>query len=72
MIEIALANRRASESFYPDVQRGNLPLSYRLLREMGGLLSFAQEVRDRVFTVALPKSPPQEAELEGRPHRCGF
>jgi two-component system sensor histidine kinase HydH len=46
--------------FDPDVQRENLPLSYRLLREMGGLLSFAQEDRDRVFTVALPKKFLQE------------
>jgi len=49
--------------FDPDKQRGNLPLSYKLLRKMGGLLSFAQEGSDRVFTVALPKNPiPEEGE----------
>jgi hypothetical protein len=51
--------------FGPDVQRGNLPLSYRLLREMGGLLSFAQEGRGRVFTVALPKKFLQEEKPFG-------
>ncbi len=48
--------------FDPDKQRGTLPLSYKLLRKMGGLLSFAQEGSDRVFTVALPKNPIPEGE----------
>ncbi len=48
--------------FDPDKQRGNLPLSYKLLRKMGGLLSFTQEGANRVFTVALPKNPVQEGE----------
>lgn len=55
--------RELLSPFDPDVQRGILPLSYRLLREMGGLLSFAQEGRDRVFTVALPKKSVQEEKL---------
>lgn len=50
--------------FDPDKQRGNLPLSYKLLRKMGGLLSFAQEGPDMVFTVALPKNPIPEGEEE--------
>jgi len=48
--------------FDPDEQRRNLPLAYKLLREMGGLLSFAQEGAERVFTVALPKKPIPEGE----------
>lgn len=32
-----------------------LPLSYRLLKDMGGLLSFTQEEDYMVFTVSLPK-----------------
>lgn len=48
--------------FDPDEERGNLALSYKLLRKMGGLLSFAQEGADRVFTVALPKNPIPEGE----------
>ena len=34
-----------------------LPLSYRLLKDIGGLLSYSQEEKERVFTVSLPKSP---------------
>lgn len=32
-----------------------LPLSYRLLKNMGGFLSFAQDDNDVIFTVTLPK-----------------
>ncbi|MFZ0448309.1 MAG: response regulator [Desulfatiglandaceae bacterium] len=46
--------------FDPDEKRGDLSLSYKLLRKMGGLLSYAQEGDTRVFTVALPKKPVQE------------
>lgn len=53
--------------FDPDAHAKNLPLTYKLLRKMGGLLSFAQEEMDRVFAVALPKRPPRDAELEGTP-----
>ena len=34
-----------------------LPLSYRLLKDIGGLLSYSQEEKERVFTVSLPKTP---------------
>ncbi len=34
-----------------------LPLSYRLLKDIGGLLSYTQEEKERVFTVSLPKNP---------------
>ena len=34
-----------------------LPLSYRLLKDIGGLLSYSQEEKERVFTVSLPKNP---------------
>ena len=45
--------------FDPDEKRGDLSLSYKLLRQMGGLLSYVQEGDARVFTVALPKKPDQ-------------
>jgi signal transduction histidine kinase len=32
-----------------------LPISYRLLKIMGGLLSFSQNEDDMVFTVSIPK-----------------
>ena len=34
-----------------------LPLSYRLLKDIGGLLSYSQEEKEKVFTVSLPKNP---------------
>ena len=34
-----------------------LPLSYRLLKDIGGLLSYSQEEKEEVFTVSLPKNP---------------
>jgi two-component system, NtrC family, sensor histidine kinase HydH len=33
-----------------------LSLSYRLLKDIGGLLSYSQEEKERVFTVSLPKN----------------
>jgi PAS domain S-box-containing protein len=36
-------------------QETSLSLSYRLLRNMGGLLSFARDRSDMIFTVSLPK-----------------
>ena len=39
-----------------------LPLCYRLLKNMGGLLSFAQEEKQMVFTVSLPKMESQFQE----------
>jgi PAS domain S-box-containing protein len=37
-----------------------LPLAYRLVKDMGGVLSFAQEDSAIVFTVSLPKTAPPE------------
>ena len=34
-----------------------IPLSYRLLKDIGGLLSYSQEEKEKVFTVSLPKDP---------------
>ena len=45
--------------FMPFAEGGEsigLPLCYRLLRSMGGLLSYTSETEDMVFTVSLPKS----------------
>jgi two-component system sensor histidine kinase HydH len=36
-------------------QAFGLPLCYRLLKNMGGLLSFSQEEDHVIFTVTLPK-----------------
>jgi PAS domain S-box-containing protein len=38
-------------------QTFGLPLCYRLLKNMGGLLSFSQEEDHVIFTVTLPKDP---------------
>jgi len=40
-----------------------LPLCYRLLKDMGGLLSFEQEKGNVVFTVSLPKIPKPNSEI---------
>jgi len=37
-----------------------LPLAYRLVKDMGGVLSFAREDSAIVFTVSLPKTAPPE------------
>jgi PAS domain S-box-containing protein len=45
--------------FMPFAEGGEsigLPLCYRLLRNMGGLLSYTSEIDHMVFTVSLPKS----------------
>lgn len=34
-----------------------LPLSYRLLKNMGGLLSYSKGEKETIFTVSLPKQP---------------
>ncbi|MEA1991509.1 MAG: response regulator receiver protein, partial [Thermodesulfobacteriota bacterium] len=39
-------------------QTFGLPLCYRLLKNMGGLLSFSQEEDHVIFTVTLPKYRP--------------
>ena len=44
--------------FMPFAEGGRsigLPLCYRLLKDMGGLLSFVQDQEFMVFTVSLPK-----------------
>jgi len=64
-IQIEFKNRASSAKikqsellFLPFVEGGRsigLPLSYRLLEDMGGLLSFAHEQDFMIFTVSLPK-----------------
>ncbi len=46
-----------------------LPLSFRLVKSMGGLLSFSQEGDYAVFTVAFPRSAEEEELLEPVPGR---
>jgi len=41
------------------------PLSYRLLKNMGGILSYAQGERNIIFTVSLPKKPLLETDSDG-------
>jgi two-component system sensor histidine kinase HydH len=41
-----------------------LPLCYRLVRNMGGILSFAQERDSVIFTVSFPKTPKHESAAE--------
>ena len=36
-----------------------LPLAYRLVKDMGGLITFSQEESYLVFTVSLPKHVPE-------------
>ena len=64
-IQIEFKNRASSAKikqsellFLPFVEGGRstgLPLSYRLLEDMGGLLSFTHEQDFMIFTVSLPK-----------------
>ncbi|MEJ2364089.1 MAG: GAF domain-containing protein [Deltaproteobacteria bacterium] len=51
--------KRPHQLFMPFADEGEsigLPLAYRLLKDMGGLLSFSQERDCIVFTVTLPKN----------------
>ena len=48
-------------------QTGGLPLSYRLLKGMGGLLSILQEDHDMLFTVSLPRAPMSDTTIEQSP-----
>jgi two-component system sensor histidine kinase HydH len=51
--------KRPEQLFMPFADEGEsigLPFSYRLLKDMGGLLSFAQEKDQIVFTVTLSKN----------------
>ena len=43
---------------------GGVPLSYRLLKGMGGILSFVQDGRDMLFTVSLPRVPESDREMK--------
>jgi PAS domain S-box-containing protein len=38
-----------------------LPLAYRLVKDMGGVLSFSLEGREKVFIVSLPKTAPPDS-----------
>lgn len=51
--------------FNDGAQRIGLPISYRLLKNMGGLLSFSQRDNDMVFTVTLPKKGLSISEMDG-------
>ena len=46
---------------------GGVSLSYRLLKSMGGLLSFVQEDHDMIFTVSLPRVPESDTGMKQRP-----
>jgi signal transduction histidine kinase len=51
--------------FMPFAEGGSsigLPLCYRLLKDMGGLLSFSKERDSKVFTVSLPKTAHPDRE----------
>jgi len=51
--------------FMPFAEGGEsigLPLCYRMLKNMGGLLSFTQDQDHMVFTVSLPKNPQPRPE----------
>ena len=53
-----LKTRDADLMFLPLDDEGQsigLPLSYRLIKDMGGLLSYEEEVDKIVFTLSLPK-----------------
>ena len=76
-IQIEFKNRASAKKlkqpeglFMPFADGGQsigLPLCYRLLEDMGGLLSFAQEQDHMIFTVSLPKTiqpDPREENLK--------
>ena len=49
-----------------------LPLSGRLLRQMGGFLSYSQEPEEMVFTVTLPVRSKPLLETAGAANNCGM
>jgi PAS domain S-box-containing protein len=62
--------KKPEELFLPLHEGGEsigLPLSYRLLKKMGGLLSFEQSENQVVFTISLLKSPQTPAGTETEP-----
>lgn len=48
--------------FNSSEQESGLAISYRLLKDMGGLLSYSQGERERIFTVSLPKKTSAQAD----------
>jgi C4-dicarboxylate-specific signal transduction histidine kinase len=42
-----------------------LTLSYRLLKTMGGLLSYSHGEKEMIFTVSLPKKASNPSEING-------
>jgi two-component system, NtrC family, sensor histidine kinase HydH len=44
-------------------KESGLPLSYRLLKDMGGLLSYSHGVKEMIFTVSLPKKTSFSSEM---------
>jgi len=46
-------------------RESGLTLSYRLLKNMGGLLSYSQGEREMIFTVSLPKKTSASPEMKG-------
>lgn len=63
------AKKREPEPFFlpfssSDLEIG-LPLSYRLLKNMGGLLSYSQREKEMIFTVSIPKKPTPASEMDG-------
>ena len=52
--------------FSEGAQKSDLPLCYRLLKDMDGFISFVQEKEAMIFTVSLPKitEPPMEKDIQ--------
>jgi two-component system, NtrC family, sensor histidine kinase HydH len=46
-------------------QESGLAISYRLLKDMGGLLSYSQGEKETIFTVSLPKKSSGSTDLNG-------
>jgi hypothetical protein len=46
-------------------QESGLTISYRLLKDMGGLLSYSQAEKETIFTVSLPKKSSNSMETNG-------
>ena len=73
-IQIEFRNRASAQKlkqpqllFMPFAEGGEsigLPLSHRLLKDMGGLLSFTQEKDFMVFTVSIPKKVQRSPRVE--------
>jgi signal transduction histidine kinase len=46
-------------------QESGLAISYRLLKDMGGLLSYSHAEKETIFTVSLPKKSSNAPETNG-------